>query len=40
MKKIVAVLLLAAFVSPALAEDTPFYAGLQLGDGYVGGLGG
>lgn len=35
MKKIIAAvsLLLAAFAAPAFAADTPFYAGLQVGDG-------
>ena len=42
MKKIIAVLLLsgAAFATPALAASSPVYAGLQLGDEYVGVFGG
>ncbi|MDO8412679.1 MAG: outer membrane beta-barrel protein [Gallionellaceae bacterium] len=41
MKKlIVAVLLSAVCVAPALAEDSPFYVGAQASDGYVGVLGG
>ena len=41
MKRIMtAVLLSAAVAVPAFAADTPFYAGLQVGDGYIGGFGG
>lgn len=41
MKKIIAaVLLFAASATPAFAEGSPFYAGIQLGDSYVGGFGG
>ena len=41
MKKIITtVLLCIAFTTPASAADSPFYAGLQVGDNYVGGLGG
>lgn len=41
MKKIIAVVLLCTvFAAPAFAEDSPFYAGVQLGDSYIGVLGG
>lgn len=41
MKKlIIAALLSAAFAAPVLAEDSPFYAGVQASDGYIGALGG
>ena len=42
MKKSIAVVLLscAAFSTPALAANAPVYAGLQIGDNYVGILGG
>lgn len=41
MKKLVASLFLAGLVSaPAFAQNSPVYAGAQLGDGYIGVLGG
>ena len=41
MKKLLAVTLLsAAFATPALAADSPVYAGVLLGDQYIGILGG
>lgn len=41
MKKIAIAVLLSAFAAaPAVAADSPFYAGAQLGDGYIGGFGG
>jgi opacity protein-like surface antigen len=41
LKKLLAVTLLsAALATPALAEDSPVYAGVLLGDQYVGVLGG
>lgn len=41
MKKLLAVTLLStAFATPALAEDSPVYAGVLLGDQYFGVLGG
>lgn len=41
MKKLLAVTLLSAAIAPpALAEDSPVYAGVVVGDQYVGVLGG
>ena len=41
MKKLVASLFLAGLVSaPAFAQNSPVYAGAQLGDGYIGALAG
>lgn len=40
MRKIIIALLLSVFAVPAVAADTPFYAGAQVGDGYIGGFGG
>ncbi len=41
MKKVLAVLLLStAVATPALAENSPFYAGVLAGDQYLGVLGG
>lgn len=41
MKRIIAAVLLStAFAAPAFAEDSPFYAGVQLGDSYIGAFGG
>ena len=41
MKKFLAVILLSiAMATPALAEDSPFYAGALAGDQYIGVLGG
>lgn len=42
MKKLIGSFLLATSVAaaPAFAGDTPFYVGVQLGDEYVGALGG
>lgn len=41
MKKLLAVVLLStAIAAPALAEDSPFYAGVLAGDQYIGVLGG
>ena len=41
MKRIIAAVLLSTAVAvPAFAADSPFYAGLQVGNGYVGGFGG
>ena len=41
MKKIIAaVLLCTTFATPAFAEGSPYYAGAQLGDSYVGVFGG
>lgn len=41
MKRIIAAVLLStAFVAPAFAADSPFYAGVQLGDNYIGAFGG
>ena len=41
MKKfIAAVLLFSAFATPAFAADPSFYAGMQVGDTYIGGFGG
>lgn len=41
MKKIIAaVLLCTAFATQAFADGSPFYAGVQLGDSYVGTFGG
>ena len=40
IKFIVAALLLSAFATPAFAAGSPFYAGAQVSDGYIGGFGG
>lgn len=41
MKQIIAAALLTiAIAAPAMAQDSPFYAGVQLGDDYVGAYGG
>lgn len=40
MKKLIAALLLSAGVAAPAFAESPFYVGAELGDGYIGALGG